>query len=68
MYRCCEANGYKFSKRKKGKSSILKLLAGKYRHVYYRAHFCCCQSPSCMLSFSQLTKLIYSFCLILLYL
>jgi hypothetical protein len=30
MYRCCEANGYKFSKRKKGKSNILKLLAGKY--------------------------------------
>ena len=33
MYRCCEANGYKFSKRKKGKSNILKLLAGKYRLV-----------------------------------
>ena len=37
MYRCCEANGYKFSKRKKGKSSILKLLAGMYQVLGYTA-------------------------------
>ncbi|CAB3978436.1 SHC-transforming 1-like [Paramuricea clavata] len=34
MYRCCEANGYKFSKRKKAKSSILKLLADHPRTVH----------------------------------